>query len=126
MFIISLLSWYKPTEGGNPLSSTPGPIAELAFSSSSRQSILVSSSDFRQPPPTSYHHVIYYVTPASQSGRCLLPIKVFPLPQATFTILVPGQEKRFAFHVPLNHTHSHTHNYFPLFRLWEVEKGTAL
>ncbi|GFW03457.1 hypothetical protein TNCV_1740071 [Trichonephila clavipes] len=30
------------------------------------------------PPPTSYYHVIYYVTPASQSGRCLLPIKSTP------------------------------------------------
>ncbi|GFX38409.1 hypothetical protein TNCV_2343851 [Trichonephila clavipes] len=32
----------------------------------------------RQPPPTSYHHVIFYVTPVSQSGRCLLTIKVSP------------------------------------------------
>ncbi|GFU73147.1 hypothetical protein TNCV_294331 [Trichonephila clavipes] len=30
------------------------------------------------PPSTSYHHVIFYVTPVSQSGRCLLTIKVSP------------------------------------------------
>ncbi|GFU07106.1 hypothetical protein TNCV_4411351 [Trichonephila clavipes] len=85
-----LLSWYSQPRG-NSLSSTDQSQCLLS-SSSSQQSILVSSSDFHvNPPPTSYHYVIYYVTPANQSGRCLLPMKVFPLPQATLTILVPGR-----------------------------------
>ncbi|GFW31504.1 hypothetical protein TNCV_1623441 [Trichonephila clavipes] len=55
----------------------------------------------RQPPPASYQHVIYCVTPAkpNQVTCCLLPIEVFPLPQATFTFRVPGRNA-FAFHVP--------------------------
>ncbi|GFU84633.1 hypothetical protein TNCV_1043231 [Trichonephila clavipes] len=43
------------------------------------------------PPPTSYHHSIYYVTPVNQSGRCLLPIMVSPLHQATFTFRAMGR-----------------------------------
>ncbi|GFT16997.1 hypothetical protein TNCV_2631871, partial [Trichonephila clavipes] len=47
--------------------------------SSSQQSISISSHQTRtSTPPTSYHHVIFYVTPVSQSGRCLLTIKVSP------------------------------------------------
>ncbi|GFY08186.1 hypothetical protein TNCV_1355991 [Trichonephila clavipes] len=61
----------------------------LLSSSSSQQSTLVSSSDSHVIPP--YHHVIFYVTPASQSGSSMLPIKVYPLLQATLTFLVPGR-----------------------------------
>ncbi|GFW10506.1 hypothetical protein TNCV_893011 [Trichonephila clavipes] len=60
------------------------------------------------PPPTSYHHVIYYVTPASQSGRCLLPIKVSSTTTGNIHFSCSGTEERFAFHVPVNHTQSYT------------------
>ncbi|GFW10380.1 hypothetical protein TNCV_5097311 [Trichonephila clavipes] len=40
----------------------------------------------RHPPPTPYRHFNYYDSPASQSGRSVLPIQASSRSYATFTV----------------------------------------
>ncbi|GFU95908.1 hypothetical protein TNCV_252591 [Trichonephila clavipes] len=62
----------------------------------------------RLPPPTPCHLVIFYVTPASQSGSSMLPIKVYSTVPGNIHYSCSGTEERFAFHVPLNLPQSST------------------
>ncbi|GFS99894.1 hypothetical protein TNCV_1063221 [Trichonephila clavipes] len=101
--LLILTIWYSQPRG-NSLSSTDHSQCLLS-SSSSQQSTLVSSSDSHViPPPTPCHHVIYYVSPASQSGSFMLPIKDYPTTPGNIPYSCYGTEERSAFHVPINQT----------------------